>query len=397
MEGFGDSSGRSSNVESLRLHKRPIKVLSLFFAEAGEWIRDQLAWVALHPVVIFLALPLVLLHIVMRFVFHNAMFIEVERLVMYAVWWIGLGVLSSIGLGTGMHTGMLFLFPHILQVCVAANACGSLAFSTTRDVWFVSGADAFACDETVAAGLPVTFWNLVFASLPAALLWGFGTAVGEVPPYWVSRAAALAGRRDVEFENLTQKKSSSSSSSSGSWLSPSAWVQWMQEWMINFLQRYGFWGVFAMAAWPNAAFDLCGVACGHFGMPFWTFFSAVVLGKGVVKVFGQTCFFTLLFAESDANIEALVALVERLIPDSMEPCQALLGPPDCHHRLHSFLMQTREKFRRGHHHDAATSSPSLVGTIWSWIIVVFMSYFVITMIEGLAQGRQARLDEQKQD
>ncbi len=34
----------------------------------------------------------------------------------YVVWWVGLGVLSSIGLGTGMHSGLLFLFPHMLKV-----------------------------------------------------------------------------------------------------------------------------------------------------------------------------------------------------------------------------------------------------------------------------------------
>jgi hypothetical protein len=31
-------------------------------------------------------------------------------------WWFGTGVLSSVGLGTGMHTGVLFLFPHIFRV-----------------------------------------------------------------------------------------------------------------------------------------------------------------------------------------------------------------------------------------------------------------------------------------
>jgi hypothetical protein len=35
---------------------------------------------------------------------------------LYIVWWVGLGVLSSIGLGTGMHSGLLFLFPHMLKV-----------------------------------------------------------------------------------------------------------------------------------------------------------------------------------------------------------------------------------------------------------------------------------------
>ena len=34
----------------------------------------------------------------------------------WAVWWVGLGILSSIGLGTGMHSGLLFLFPHMLKV-----------------------------------------------------------------------------------------------------------------------------------------------------------------------------------------------------------------------------------------------------------------------------------------
>ena len=61
------------------------------------------------------------------------------------VWWLGLGVLSSVGLGTGMHTGLLFLFPHILKVSLAAAECGSLAFDSSRDVWFA--ADAIHCPD----------------------------------------------------------------------------------------------------------------------------------------------------------------------------------------------------------------------------------------------------------
>ena len=41
---------------------------------------------------------------------------QAEEWVEFAVWWLGLGVLSSIGLGTGMHSGLLFLFPHMLKV-----------------------------------------------------------------------------------------------------------------------------------------------------------------------------------------------------------------------------------------------------------------------------------------
>ena len=53
--------------------------------------------------------------------------------------------------------------------------------------------------------------------------------------------------------------------------------------MIRVLQRRGFWGLVAMASWPNAAFDLCGICCGQFGMPFVTFLSATALGKGFIK------------------------------------------------------------------------------------------------------------------
>lgn len=45
---------------------------------------------------------------------------KVELWFWYTVWWVGLGILSSIGLGTGMHSGLLFLFPHMLKVTVSS-------------------------------------------------------------------------------------------------------------------------------------------------------------------------------------------------------------------------------------------------------------------------------------
>lgn len=55
-------------------------------------------------------------------------------------------------------------------------------------------------------------------------------------------------------------------------------------WMIAFLKQQGFLGVFFLSAVPNMAFDLCGIACGHSGMPFWHFFGGVLLGKAGVRV-----------------------------------------------------------------------------------------------------------------
>lgn len=41
---------------------------------------------------------------------------RIEFAIEYFVWWVGLGVLSSIGLGSGLQSGVLFLFPHIIKV-----------------------------------------------------------------------------------------------------------------------------------------------------------------------------------------------------------------------------------------------------------------------------------------
>lgn len=49
----------------------------------------------------------------------------------YALWygrWFILGVLSSIGLGTGAHTFLLFLGPLIAETTTAAYTCMNLAF-----------------------------------------------------------------------------------------------------------------------------------------------------------------------------------------------------------------------------------------------------------------------------
>jgi hypothetical protein len=68
-----------------------------------------------------------------------------------------------------------------------------------------------------------------------------------------------------------------------------------QAWMMRVIQQHGFLGILLLASWPNAAFDLCGICCGAFLMPFWEFFGATLIGKGMIKVSGQSMFFVSLF------------------------------------------------------------------------------------------------------
>lgn len=70
---------------------------------------------------------------------------------------------------------------------------------------------------------------------------------GEVPPYWVSRAAARAGQVDEDYEAMMAP-------------GPPGPLTRMRDWMVAFLQRHGFLGVLLMASWPNMAFDMCGMA-----------------------------------------------------------------------------------------------------------------------------------------
>ncbi|EER13198.1 vacuole membrane protein, putative, partial [Perkinsus marinus ATCC 50983] len=129
----------------------------------------------------------------------------------------------------------------------------------------------------------VTLWSLLSAGWLPCMLWGIGTAIGELPPYATSYAARKAGLEDEDFNEAFGVVDSAATCNNNN-NSADVVVDWMKNWMIQFLEKHGFWGVLLMSAWPNAMFDLCGLCCGHFLMPFWTFFSAVFLGKAVIKV-----------------------------------------------------------------------------------------------------------------
>merc|ERR1719431_1477360 len=59
---------------------------------------------------------------------HQDALIDLEKYLAWCGWWVGLGILSSVGLGTGLHTFLLYLGPHIAAVTMAAYECGSTDF-----------------------------------------------------------------------------------------------------------------------------------------------------------------------------------------------------------------------------------------------------------------------------
>jgi hypothetical protein len=57
---------------------------------------------------------------------HSAKRKELFDFAIFAAYWVLLGVASSIGLGTGLHTFVLYLGPHIARVTLAANQCNEM-------------------------------------------------------------------------------------------------------------------------------------------------------------------------------------------------------------------------------------------------------------------------------
>jgi membrane protein YqaA with SNARE-associated domain len=408
-------------VSQLTLVRSPFKTLYYFSCSVASGTASAAHFIATHPITLGLALPLLVFYSVAKGAGYAADTTTLfEEWFLYSTWWIGLGVLSSIGLGTGMHSGLLFLFPHMLKVCLAAETCGHVDFNIRGDVWYSS--EPFHCGD-VPLG-QVTYWQIFCKVVVTAMLWGAGTAIGEVPPYFLSYKAASAGRRNEMYEGLQEALHANTATGKR----PSIITQIvaaMQAWMMRVIQQHGFLGILLLASWPNAAFDLCGICCGAFLMPFWEFFGATLIGKGVFKVSGQALFFVALFRE--ASRSTILGLFTKLLPSrlplglckpgSAPPAELLKGFVDhqiakfqvrvtakaAEHRAETrwWWQRTMEKFAANFRSKEAFQAwayqqiPDTVAEVWGWVIFVLITMFAVSCINTLAQSHKVWLLEQE--
>ena len=86
----------------------------------------------------------------------------------------GLGILSSVGLGTGLHTFVLYLGPHIAAVTMAADECHSLKFPEPPYP------DEIQCPDEGDAmdfGTTVTIWAIMSKVRLESFMWGAGEVI----------------------------------------------------------------------------------------------------------------------------------------------------------------------------------------------------------------------------
>ncbi|KMZ76519.1 putative Vacuole membrane protein [Zostera marina] len=289
------------DVENLSLTTDPYQTLKLFFSALIFYLRKSLSyvlrncgWILGMTIIAYASWTFLIVNILSEEDIQESL-----HYLRFGLWWISLGVASSIGLGAGFHTFVLYLGPHIALFTIKSMECGRIDFKATPyDTIQMNKAPSWIEKDCLDFGpslfpkMPNSLVRVPFESiLPQiqleAVLWGFGTALGELPPYFISRAARISGSELDAVEGLNVSSSSSSSMVDGS--TPST-MDRLKIWLFNHSQYLNFFTIFLLASVPNPLFDLAGIICGQFGIPFWKFFLATMIGKAVIKTHLQSIF-----------------------------------------------------------------------------------------------------------
>merc|ERR1712058_6603 len=147
------------------------------------------------------------------------------------------------------------------------------------------------------------------------------------------------------------------------------------------VEKLGFFGILACASIPNPLFDLAGITCGHFLIPFWTFFGATLIGKAVIKMHIQKVFVILAF--NNQLIETLISLIVKIpvVGDKLE------AP------VRAGLAKQKEKLRGG----GSDNEGSILSAIFEKFVLLMVAYFVVSIINSLAQSYAKRKEKQRKE
>ncbi|KAK2879807.1 hypothetical protein Q8A73_023619 [Channa argus] len=319
----------------------------------------------------------------------------VEKKTWWCAYWVGLGILSSVGLGTGLHTFLLYLGPHIASVTLAAYECGSVEFpeppypdqiicpqhETPKlgpDAEQV-GVETAGEDRGVGSGGlqgTVSLWTIITKVRLESCMWGAGTAIGELPPYFMARAARLSGAdpNDEDYRKFEEMLDQTQSAQDFATRAKVA-VQ-------KLIQKVGFFGILACASIPNPLFDLAGITCGHFLVPFWTFFGATLIGKAVIKMHIQKLFVIVTFSRH---------IVEQMV--SLTGAVPLLGAA-----LQKPFREYLEAQKAKLHHRVGEGIPTEENWL-SWlfekIVVIMVCFFVCSIVNSMAQSYAKHKQQEK--
>ncbi|XP_024939607.1 vacuole membrane protein 1 isoform X2 [Cephus cinctus] len=298
-----------------------------------------------------------------------------EAKLVWWMYWVGLGVLSSVGLGTGLHTFVLYLGPHIAAVTMAAYECGALNFPEPPYP------DQIVCPTNIDPNWTAGVLNIMRKVRVEAMLWGAGTALGELPPYFMARAARTSAQsdkeKDCDQEDLKELEALEALESGEN----VPLVMRVKLAMKHFVQKAGFLGILACASIPNPLFDLAGLTCGHYLIPFWTFFGATLIGKAVVKMHIQQL--AVIIAFNEELLDKFISLLA-VIPIVGSKFQA---------PLKKYLVEQKQKL----HDKSSTEGTATISWLFDKFVMIMVCYFLVTIIHALARNHHRRRTKPSSD
>lgn len=132
-------------------------------------------------------------------------------------------------------------------------------------------------------------------------------------------------------------------------------------------------------------FDLAGITCGHFLIPFWTFFGATLIGKAIIKMHIQKIFIIIAFNE---------ALIEKAV-------DYLIFVPVIGKSLQqpfkSFLENQKQKLHNRKNAKSTEAAGNIISKIFEVFVIGMVLYFIVSIVNSFAQSYHKRLYQQKQE
>jgi hypothetical protein len=186
--------------------------------------------------------------------------------------WCLLGVFSTIGLGTGVHTGLAFVIPFISNIYSISKECNSTNFE-------ILGNNTHICLNNVESNN--LNYDIFMKCFPAVFFWCLCSGLGELPPYYMAYTINDKLTFDSYFGSLGNS--------------------FILEKLLEFTKKYSFITILLFATWPNMTFDMCGIACGYCKISIFIFLSATIIGKSFIKTPIQLALFIKYFGEYIPN------------------------------------------------------------------------------------------------
>ena len=269
-----DTVKDTSNQGRISLINNPKQTLGLFNQFINESLISYIDSISIQYLYVSL-ISCVFAVLVILSTFPSALIIYLFDMIFTITKWISLGIISSIGLGSGLNTGLLFLFPLVTQATLTATRCGHTDFD-------LSGRNALVCDENLDSNLQASSIMVFFKVLPITILWGAGCAIGEVPPFYIAQNLKKTGKKIEHYLNNNSRI-----------------LKWINDSIIKLLKKHDFTTILFLASWPNMFFDMCGMAAGYYGITLKTFLSATMIGKALIKSPMQILFIILVVNKSN--------------------------------------------------------------------------------------------------